>query len=307
MKKAYIAALVAALAIPAFQIQAAKPIKRAKKPKVEEVPVTETRVPFGSDATHAAVGTSAEVQALMNEPMRIDLTAADALQGEWTISKIQQETIEGEERPYIFFDLKEKRYYGDNGCNLMNGDIVLGKNQSLKFTNSITTQRFCPDAKYDSSIRAAMTTVKSYRVYAVGHEIYADLYASTKLPVMVLRRHNMEFLTGIWDVESVNGTPNTDPSVELAIDIDAKIVHGNTGCNVVNGKLFIDPDKTNSLQFTQMATTFRYCPDAEIERELLVALEQVESAIAKGDGRVSLLDTEGQELIVLRKSAKTNK
>ncbi len=301
MNKIYAVALALTLAIPSFQLQAATPIKRAKKPKVESVPISETRVPFGQEATHAAVGTSAEADALKSEPLRIDITAADALQGEWTITKVNKDVIDGEERPYIHFDLKAKRYYGNNGCNLMNGNIVLGRNNSLKFTKNITTQQLCPDAKFETLIRAAMTTVRSYRVYSIGHEIYADLYASTKIPVMVLRRHNMDFLTGIWKVETINDTVNTNETVELAIDIDANRIHGNTGCNVVNGSIFIDPDKTNSLQFIGMAATSRYCPDAEIESALLVALEQVESAIAKGNDKVLLLDADGKEIITLKK------
>lgn len=301
MNKIYAAAVAFTLAIPSFQLNAAQPVKRAKKQKVESVPVTETRVPFGQEATHAAVGTSAEAEALESEPLRIDITAADALQGEWTITKVNKEAIDGEERPYIHFDLKAKRYYGNNGCNLMNGNIVLGRNNSLKFTKSITTQQLCPDAKFETMIRAAMTTVRSYRVYSIGHEIYADLYGATKIPVMVLRRHNMDFLTGIWRVETVNDSVNTNEAVELAIDIDANRIHGNTGCNVINGSIFIDPDKTNSLQFMGIATTFRYCPDAELEGALLVALEQVESAIAKDNGKVILLDADGNELLTLKK------
>ena len=78
-------------------------------------------------------------------------------------------------------------------------------------------------------------------------------------------------------------------------------LHGNVGCNIVNGMLLIDADKSNSIQFMQLITTMKSCPDQEREMAILIALEEVEQAQPVSDEMVVLADKNGKELLKLKK------
>ena len=74
------------------------------------------------------------------------------LNGEWTVAEVNGAKITGEEnRPYINFSVAEKRFYGSNGCNILNGDFVV-KGTELSFENVIATQRACHEAPFEYEI-----------------------------------------------------------------------------------------------------------------------------------------------------------
>lgn len=224
-----------------------------------------------------------------------------ALNGDWTIYNILGEKVTGEERPHIDIELKEKRFYGSNGCNVLNGDVAVTGNDQIKFYNTISTRMLCQDAPFEYLINNTIETIKYFSIQQYGHEYYLDLKNDKRQVVMVLRKHNMDFLNGAWAVASVDGEANRNENVRLVIDIPEAKLHGNTGCNILNGSLFIDPDKSNSIQFQDIATTRMMCPDMASETSLLVALEEVESAFAKGNDLVVMLDGHGQEVLQLKR------
>ena len=135
--------------------------------------------------------------------------------------------------------------------------------------------KMCQDDQYQYLINLALDDVTSYSARRDKHEIMLDLKDSTGRTILVLRRHNMDFLNGAWN--------------------------GTTGCNIFNGELFIDPDKTTSLQILKLATTRMACPPDSRETEFLLALESVETAKASGHNEVVLYDTEGKPVFKLTK------
>ena len=119
---------------------------------------------------------------------------------------------------------------------------------------------------------------------------------------MTLAKPAMEFLNGSWQVIKIDGHSVDSPDLKLVIDLPERRIHGNTGCNVLNGTIFIDPDKSGTIQFQQFAVTLAFCPDAKWETPLLVALESVET-VDKPTGNesiVNLLDTHGKIVLTLR-------
>ena len=293
MRNNAIAILAAFTIFGASSALAAWPLK-GKKQQKPQTPIEDTRRPFDPSAE------APDSLAAAAAPASVEIADSAALNGEWTIVRVYHNEVKGEdERPYLYFDLSQNRFYGNNGCNLINGDLKLSGANSVRFTNILTTSVYCPDAEFEHQISGAFPTIKTCRVYRKGHELYAELLNGGGVPAIVLRKHNMNFLTGIWKVESINGAPNNVAGMELAIDVDAARIHGNTGCNIVNGALLIDPDKHNSMQFVSLASTLRLCPDAESEQALLVALEDTEKAVERGADRVALLDSDGNELLIL--------
>lgn len=226
-----------------------------------------------------------------------------SINGEWTIYSVHGNVVTGEERPYITFDLPAKRFYGNNGCNYINGGLVLGDNGEMRFDNMISTMKFCNDAEFEYLINLATSEVTAYSVRTEGPITFLDLLdGKTTQPVLVLRRHNMDFLNGAWKVDTLNGTPlktdDGDPA-SLSINVTDLQIHGTTGCNRLNGRIFIDPDKKHSLQIVNVATTRMMCPPDSRETEFLLALESVESATQTGPDTVTLTSTDGKELFTL--------
>lgn len=223
------------------------------------------------------------------------------INGEWTVDSVRDKNVTGEERPYVTFDLAAGRFYGSNGCNYLNGNISLdGPRGTLVLSDIIATMSMCDDAPFEYLINMALGEVKSYAARQQGSVTYLDLKSAGGRVVMVLRRHNMDFLNGAWRITMLNGTPMEEGG-SITIDVTDLKIHGNTGCNIFNGTLFIDPDKVDSAQFADLITTRMSCPDNVRETELLLALEQVESARQKSADVVEMFDTEGNLLLTLER------
>lgn len=87
-----------------------------------------------------------------------------------------------------------------------------------------------------------------------------------------------------------------------SFDIEQKRVHGNAGCNVINGSFSQEEGKDNSLKFSQMISTMMACPDMETERQILEALSKVNSFSSSQDQTLALLDENGTEILTLTRN-----
>lgn len=224
------------------------------------------------------------------------------LEGEWTVNQVNGEKVTGDERPYIYFETAQSRFYGSGGCNLINGDYAISQNK-IEFSNMLSTQRMCDNAPFEYQINYGMSQVATYKVSQSGNETYLSLYDKYNVKVLELRKHNMDFLNGAWQIIKVENEKCDDQSLKLVIDIPELRIHGNVGCNIVNGQLLIDADKSYSIQFMQLITTMKSCPDQEREVAILLALEEVEQAHAENENVVILTDKNGKELLKLKKIA----
>ena len=188
------------------------------------------------------------------------------LEGEWTISSVGGHKVTGENRPYVNFSLKDNRMYGSNGCNLINGGLIV-KGNNMSFDKVISTMMACADAPYEQAINLALENTRTYSISKRGHEFYLELKNGSKQTVMVLRKHNMDFLNGTWHIEEIDGQKYNLPDMQMVLDVQELRLHGNTGCNLVNGSLVIDPDKSNSIQFNNLASTRMMCDPESMKAE----------------------------------------
>lgn len=248
-----------------------------------------------ADKDHDHVAGNPEKTPTVGAPVPADFS----INGEWTIYSVRGDLVTGEERPYITFDLPKSIFYGNNGCNYINGAITVDTGHSLKFGDVISTMKMCSDDQFQYLINLALSEVRSFGVRNEAPVTFLDLNDATGRTIMVLRRHNMDFLNGAWKVEQLNGTPlQEENDATLTFDTDGLKVHGCTGCNIVNGEMFIDPDKLNSLQLVRLATTRMACSPESRETEFLLALETVETAVRAGD-KVELRSKDGKLLFSL--------
>ncbi len=227
-------------------------------------------------------------------------TFADSrLNGEWNIDNVNGQKVTGEERPFITFDLSQGRIYGNNGCNIVNANAVTAKGNKLQFTGMMSTQKYCANAPFEHLINTTLDQVRSYKISRYGHEYYLDLFNDRGHLIMVLRKHNMDFLNGAWRVTAINGEANANEGIQFVFDLPEKKIHGNAGCNIVNGEISIDPDVTNSVQFSNIASTRMMCPDLATETAVLIALEETEKAFAKSDDTVTFVNHAGAPVLQL--------
>lgn len=107
-------------------------------------------------------------------------------------------------------------------------------------------------------------------------------------------------LGGKWNIIKVDGTAigqmETTPFLEF--DTVKKQVHGNAGCNIINGGY---TQNDNTLKFGDMMRTMMMCPDMPTEDKIINAINKVNKFKAGEDNTIVLVDKAGKELLVLKK------
>ena len=229
--------------------------------------------------------------------------------GTWHLRSVNGYTLSADtdgddgERPYLIFEEETGRFYGNDGCNTVNGDFIAQGGDSLRFEGLLSTMRLCQDARYAREYVTALDETRQCHIVKNEAESILELRNAKGKVIMTFAKPAMEFLTGSWQVIKIDGHSVDSPDLRLVIDLPERRIHGNTGCNILNGSIFIDPDKAGVIQFQQIAVTQALCHDAQWETALLVALESVETVTPPAnanDKTVTMLDTHGKPVLTLR-------
>lgn len=237
------------------------------------------------------------------------LTSAEqinAMAGDWSIIEVLGENvvINGEDHPKLTITPSSSTpdmvdVIGFNGCNYLNGAWNIKGSSIIPAGEFLSTLKSCPDAPYEYKVNQALSDVASYQFTDPSN---ITLSSSTGLSVMKLRKRNLAFLNGAWRVTSVDGTPVTSAKVRIVIDIDDNRIHGNAGCNLLNGEIVVNLDKGDGIEFRNLATSRMTCPDIATEQAFLLALENVDTASrGASDDQASLKDSSGRVVISLER------
>lgn len=227
-------------------------------------------------------------------------TDVKAIQGEWFIRNVNGQDISGDNRPYLFFDTKALRFYGSNGCNILNGDFISTSQNELTLLNVATSMRSCEKSTtLEYLINNALVDIHSYKIKSNGDESTLYLISKGGRTLMTLCRHNIGYVNGAWNVKSINGEEIDNEKIRFIIDVNEHRIHGYAGCNLINGEIFVDPDKGNSIQFQNIKSQGQTCPDIAVESNLLVALEEIEHCSVNNEGDLILTSNDGNAVIVL--------
>ncbi len=226
-----------------------------------------------------------------------------AIGGYWAIAEVGGKKAVGEEPPYLKFETETHRVYGNNGCNVLNGSYTSNPADStLSFSELATTMRLCAtEGLSETDINQALGFTRHYTWSRENLLYKVTLLSADYKPLMTLVHQNYEFLNGTWTVSALGRTPVDKPDIKLVIDVEEQKIHGNTGCNILNGSLIPDMLSPGALTFTNLSTTRMMCPDIELETSLLVALEEVTVARPVNTASVDLLDAQGQCILTLRR------
>lgn len=233
--------------------------------------------------------------------------ASGVVKGDWSIEQVNGKPAVGEKAPYLKFSPSEKRVYGNNGCNSLSGSYTYNpKDSTVSFSQLATTMMLChKEGITDFEINAALNATKYYTVSENNSDYYLHFLDSAKREVMTLMHQNFDFLNGTWKVTMINKTPVDNPDIQLVIDVDEGKIHGNTGCNILNGTMETDMDAANSISFSAIATTRRACPpEGNYETEFIVALEEASTAKPISPTEALLFDSQGKQVLKIVRSSK---
>lgn len=230
------------------------------------------------------------------------------LYGQWIATNINGTAVTGNDRPYMVFDESSTNpfivnLYAYDGCNILNGALAVTPGGQMSRTSEfLSTMKMCPDAQYEIGFTMALNTVSKYSIEQVGRDYLLYIKNAQGNTTMTLRKSDLGFANGAWQVTKLNGTAvPTDVEMQMVIDIPEQKLHGNAGCNTMNGSIYMNPDIQNSLEFKNIATTRMTCPQIALEQQLLTALAQVKTVQLGKDGSLMLVDANGHTLLTLTK------
>lgn len=235
-----------------------------------------------------------------------DGLAAGNLSGDWAIETVLGKKAVGETAPFIKFVPGEDRIYGNNGCNVINGMYKSDPaKRKISFSNLATTMMMCGETNItDVEIGEALGLTEKYSLEdGASNETVLRLYDAGGKEVMQLMHRDFHFLDGTWAVKAIDGEPVNIEGMKIALDVDENKLHGNTGCNIINGTLETDMDAANSISFSKIGMTRMACPDSGWETRMMVALEEAVTANLVGPDEVELIGSNGKQVMLLKKSS----
>ena len=208
-----------------------------------------------------------------------------SINGEWNIIEVNGSKVApGESRtlPFIAFDTATGRVSGNSGCNRMMGSFdVNAKPGSLELTGMASTRMMCPDMTTERNVLGALAQVKGYKK-AGKDKMY--LCNASNRPVVVLEKKEanvkLSVLNGEWKIKEVNGEAipsGMEKQPFIAFDVKEQRIHGNAGCNLINGGFKTEEGNALSISFPAVASTMMACPDMETEGKIMSALNEVKS------------------------------
>ena len=215
-----------------------------------------------------------------------------SINGEWNIIEVNGSKVTpGESRtlPFITFDTATGRVSGNSGCNRMMGSFdVNAKPGSLSLGAMAGTKMMCPDMTTERNVLGALAQVKGYKK-AGKDKMY--LCNASNRPVVVLEKKEANVKLSV-----LNGKQPF-----IAFDVKKKTIHGNAGCNLINGGFETSASNAKSISFPGVASTMMACPDMETEGKILKALNEVKSFDVLAGGGIGLYDANNALVLVLEK------
>lgn len=239
----------------------------------------------------------------VDQPMRqVAVTdPAKQLYGEWDIVMMRKKKVYSLERAYLYLDFAGgNKVYGNNGCNTINGTFQLSGN-NLKFNDFISTTESCHNVTSEKTIMHTLADVRRYSLEAQYNAEYLNLMNSKGTVIMVLKRHNLDAMNGAWVVKEINSKNVSEQNMRLVVDAVMQTIHGDTGCNIINGIITLDPTKDMAIQFEDLRSSEHDCEQIENETALLLALECTVSCKRINQHEMALLDNMGNIVIVLQR------
>lgn len=239
----------------------------------------------------------------VDQPMReVEITnAARQLYGEWDIVMMRKKQVYTMERAYLYLDFAGgNKVYGCNGCNTINGKFSQSGND-ISFSDFVSTSESCRNVTSEKTIMHTLAEVRHFTLEAQYNAQYLNLMNAKGTLLMVLKRHNLDAMNGAWLVKELESENVSQHNMRMVIDAEMQTIHGDTGCNIINGVITLDPTKDMAIQFEDLQSGEHDCEAIDYETALLLALERTESCKRINQNEMALLDNKGTIVIVLQR------
>ena len=234
------------------------------------------------------------------QPKSTTVTITDApkqLYGEWTVETVRKKAFVSDERAYIYLDFNNHQFYGNNGCNVINGTFTQ-KGNNISFKDVITTMMECPNNNGRNLLKT-LNEVQKFQVTTLYNIERLELQNSKGTQLMVLKRQNLDVLNGAWVVKEMENENVLSKNIRIVIDVNMLTLHANTGCNIINGIVTLDPSKDFAIQFEDLRSSGNKCESIDIETDCLLALENTESYKRINDNEYAFLAGDGASMMVI--------
>ncbi len=102
----------------------------------------------------------------------------------WVVAEMKGVPVQqsgGRKDAFIRFEVPEKRFVGNGGCNQINGNYTLDKNE-LMFSEVISTKMSCNDIEFENTFLKILATVNRYEIRGT------DLVLKNKREVVLVLR-----------------------------------------------------------------------------------------------------------------------
>lgn len=187
------------------------------------------------------------------------------------------------EIPFIAFSKgDETRVSGNSSCNLFNGTVTLGKNQSLQFSPLASTRKACMG---DNIEQEFLNTLQKADRFQIADGQLSLLQGTDVLATFGVSGDTLtgdpipEALSGEWQLNFITGKriafeglyPHDKPVIAFDTDKPGQ-VGGNTSCNSFQSNIQINDDRIKISE--PVAMTMRAC-EGEGESSFLNALKEV--------------------------------
>jgi heat shock protein HslJ len=211
---------------------------------------------------------------------------------EWVLTYLRGANA-GTSGAFINIDQNGRRFTGNTGCNIMNGNVRIRGNR-IAFSTVITTKRACIRATPESELLSALSRTNGFqasanrlRLYS-GNRLLAE-FASRRVADKEEDPQNVADSLGLddrkWMLEAIAGTPI--PMVQqdafIVFDPAKGSAGGDTSCNVYGGKYTTNGDR---ISITETISTMRACIEdrrMEIERGFLDGLRTADRYEIRAD------------------------
>lgn len=231
--------------------------------------------------------------------------------GEWIILSANGRNINIDDAaPFININASDGKVYGNIAGNVVNARFKVKEQGVISFSQIETTHLPSKHIREENDIKTGLSETCSYSIAKKKNDIfYLDLYDKRGNVILHAKRHNADVMSGVWKINKLDGKDISSASLEIVVDVSELKIHGNSGCNIFNGDIGLDRNKDWFIQFQNITVSRMKCEEEKmaIERDLLVALEEVEIIKRESNGKIiRLLDKNKNEILLLKRDDSKN-
>lgn len=85
---------------------------------------------------------------------------------QWVVVEMKKVPVQqsgGRRDAHLTFDVNAKKFSGNGGCNQVNGNYTIDKNE-IRFTEVLSTKMSCNDIEFENAFLSTLGTVDHYEI-----------------------------------------------------------------------------------------------------------------------------------------------